>query len=236
MQGKLDTTTATGRLLRSIPAYAGQTAPELWLRGVSLVYPRVCRANAAPAGLQMTEKGLSPRMQGKPAPQRRDRRCRGSIPAYAGQTQEQQAKMCLSWVYPRVCRANSSCGMRATSSMGLSPRMQGKQFPKEGAMKVERSIPAYAGQTPSVLRVGMWCMVYPRVCRANFRSRMAKSNPAGLSPRMQGKHPQATAGKARPGSIPAYAGQTLRPRQEWCTWTVYPRVCRANSSVTLIWK
>ena len=85
-RGKLALGPNARRECRSIPAWAGETAPTI-IRSISVrVYPRVGGGNALLRSHSLVEIGLSPRGRGKlrrrignPAPA-------GSIPAWAGET------------------------------------------------------------------------------------------------------------------------------------------------------
>ena len=92
---------------RSIPACAGEAAGVMsWvkmpLRAVR-VYPRVCGGSFDnPRGEHM-ERGLSPRVRGKPADRGSGQRLSGSIPACAGEARNSWGYRSSDKVYPRVC-------------------------------------------------------------------------------------------------------------------------------------
>ena len=73
---------------------------------------------------------------------------------------------------------------------------------------MDRSIPAWAGETPS-----------PGSCPHNSR---------GLSPRGRGKHVQDISPGSTSGSIPAWAGETARGLSPASWARVYPRVGGGN--------
>ena len=93
-------------LLRSIPAWAGETlrinAPAPTVK----VYPRVGGGNVMVRSLGFSAAGLSPRGRGKPAQGQQAGQGKRSIPAWAGETLPG-----LRWhphlaVYPRVGGGN----------------------------------------------------------------------------------------------------------------------------------
>ena len=92
---------------------------------------------------------------------------------------------------------------------GLSPRGRGKRPSVNAALGLDRSIPAWAGETGIVNEVRRIKQVYPRVGGGNRERRRHICRAAGLSPRGRGKLRQ----KAQPfryrRSIPAWAGETI---------------------------
>ncbi len=228
MQGKQVPRPLVRVALGSIPAYAGQTSGGWRNSNVAQVYPRVCRANAQRGMSGVWGIGLSPRMQGKLLGYGYRHGILWSIPAYAGQTNAGRVFSGTAGVYPRVCRANSILAAIAKVSVGLSPRMQGKQNQGMEDMLDDRSIPAYAGQTHACGCGSPTGAVYPRVCRANPARPGPEVSSDGLSPRMQGKPGHVLLSGPEQRSIPAYAGQTTPVCAITSQMRVYPRVCRAN--------
>ena len=91
---------------RSIPAWAGETAQAQPGQVNQEVYPRVGGGNAVVDKLPPDSGGLSPRGRGKrwssgnpPSPS-------GSIPAWAGETEDGMALTDGDRVYPRVGGGN----------------------------------------------------------------------------------------------------------------------------------
>ncbi len=71
---------------RSIPAWAGETAPSYMRFAHTEVYPRVGGGNCPYCGADHYNDGLSPRGRGKLRRYRHTRTEEGSIPAWAGET------------------------------------------------------------------------------------------------------------------------------------------------------
>ena len=93
--------------------------------------------------------GLSPRGRGKPGytyAQISDRR---SIPAWAGETLVLGLIGGPEKVYPRVGGGNDYKTGQVKDFAGLSPRGRGKQDLPGPVLDRERSIPAWAGETPA---------------------------------------------------------------------------------------
>ena len=86
VRGKLGVRVGNRMRPRSIPACAGETMSGFGALRRIAVYPRVCGGNfSKPAG-EAYEKGLSPRVRGKPAREGYEISGLGSIPACAGET------------------------------------------------------------------------------------------------------------------------------------------------------
>ena len=72
-----------------------------------------------------------------------------------------------------------------------------------------RSIPAWAGETPSVAGVIDRLRVYPRVGGGNLTAGIVYLADKGLSPRGRGKLCASEAKVPAMRSIPAWAGETI---------------------------
>ena len=216
------------RWTRSIPACAGETLAGAGRGGTEGVYPRVCGGNRIGDGAFLFDRGLSPRVRGKPPHRRRPGAGAGSIPACAGETGVGDSLAHSAQVYPRVCGGNGGeCGA-CQLPPGLSPRVRGKPGSQSPRFSALGSIPACAGETTASPRGGCGAMVYPRVCGGNTTSSGWKSGRVGLSPRVRGKPPRVGGGPGAPGSIPACAGETLSQFAKFPKIRVYPRVCGGN--------
>ncbi len=156
---------------RSIPAWAGQTGCPAPRRSAGTVYPRVGGANGTGVHFGHGVAGLSPRGRGKPCPWTRRFSFTGSIPAWAGQTIPPLYQLQLESVYPRVGGANVPTTTPIVIAQGLSPRGRGKPLLHPGQGLVQRSIPAWAGQTRWWTKTPSAARVYPRVGGANSPSR-----------------------------------------------------------------
>src|SRR5690606_12648880 len=159
------TPTRSGR--GSIPAYAGETIRRSRRCTQPRVDPRVCGGNAAAPINSPPPKGRSPRMRGKPHLLARAAAATRSIPAYAGETQNGMRRMLGRWVDPRVCGGNNAPRRSFSRNMGRSPRMRGKPPQVVDGESVDRSIPAYAGETHRSMISATGVRVDPRVCGGN---------------------------------------------------------------------
>ena len=134
------------------------------------------------------DQGLSPRGRGKPV------FCAPIIYIVA--------------VYPRVGGGNTSGTSPNGQNQGLSPRGRGKQRQNSRGRCIAGSIPAWAGETGEfVVRIFAYA-VYPRVGGGNGSVATETYRYPGLSPRGRGKRPDFVRALPRPGSIPAWAGET----------------------------
>ena len=105
-RGKLILGVAAAIALGSIPAWAGETAAINCSSNSRAVYPRVGGGNRAGRPGVGNDKGLSPRGRGKPPAPALCSPRRGSIPAWAGETDTLTKVMCPCSVYPRVGGGN----------------------------------------------------------------------------------------------------------------------------------
>ena len=180
--------------------------------------------------MQAGQIGLSPRGRGKHSrPQRRLSR-RGSIPAWAGETDEPVPCWRRGEVYPRVGGGNRVYTSTLQDSRGLSPRGRGKHGQDVSQPQRLRSIPAWAGETEPAVHVKLFLTVYPRVGGGNRCKWRMPDLSTGLSPRGRGKPRLSVVHSGQRRSIPAWAGETPAIRCEYARIRVYPRVGGGNSS------
>ncbi len=154
---------------------------------------------------------------------------RGTIPAYAGAPHSSAAPGAHVEDYPRVCGGTPSCSINTTATMGLSPRMRGHRVVPIQHVRIQGTIPAYAGapwiRYPSRRRSGD----YPRVCGGTFPLDTANGRVEGLSPRMRGHRVELGIGGKRERTIPAYAGAPRAMHDYSNRGRDYPRVCGGTS-------
>ena len=128
-------------------------------------------------------------------------------------------------VYPRVCGGTEIPSGVGKSLKGLSPRVRGNPSGRRSSSLRQGSIPACAGEPPSLSDRECMMRVYPRVCGGtSIRSRRA-AREAGLSPRVRGNQLALLWGESASGSIPACAGEPRATRSSSWMIRVYPRVC-----------
>ena len=125
-RGKHRAALPAGEVLRSIPAWAGETCFSIPFLRVKKVYPRVGGGNQCGNYRRRYFQGLSPRGRGKRGFRRRVREGLRSIPAWAGETSTSSVRPRMRPVYPRVGGGNAIPRQEEPLSGGLSPRGRGK--------------------------------------------------------------------------------------------------------------
>ena len=134
-------------------------------------------------------------------------------------------------VYPRACGGTARAELRHDGVEGLSPRVRGNR-PKYRSDPMPRgSIPARAGEPPSIASTTWALRVYPRACGGTIGVDANLAFLQGLSPRVRGNHRCRCKPRLPPGSIPARAGEPL-PRGTACgREVVYPRACGGTKAI-----
>ena len=208
-----------------IPAYAGNTCPAIRKHSPTRDHPRVCGEHALSTVLSTSSAGSSPRMRGTPTCADYEIPWRGIIPAYAGNTQDSGILRRFSRDHPRVCGEHLWLSQCAALRAGSSPRMRGTLNQLYISAQRKWIIPAYAGNTAVQFVKPFLLWDHPRVCGEHVRNSIVSWCSSGSSPRMRGTLSGRTVISARPGIIPAYAGNTLRWRHGSCRCRDHPRVC-----------
>ena len=193
----------------SIPACAGEPLPEDLDGGHAQVYPRVCGGAAAVRSATGNADGLSPRVRGSQVSVSMIKSALGSIPACAGEPWGLSRAGKGRGVYPRVCGGAEPAAETGNIGLGLSPRVRGSLNLYLVVTLRRGSIPACAGEPPSIRTMRLLWTVYPRVCGGAGDAVAGDARQAGLSPRVRGSHHHGHAVRRRRGSIPACAGEPL---------------------------
>ena len=131
-----------------IPACAGKTLAGSMRIGGLPAHPRVCGENAVSTALTTRGSGSSPRVRGKPGPDRHERPAVGLIPACAGKTHAGSRPGRQRRAHPRVCGENWRDAARNAALSGSSPRVRGKLRLVACCTVSNGLIPACAGKTP----------------------------------------------------------------------------------------
>ena len=191
----------------SIPACAGEPPSPADRREHWTVYPRVCGGTPDARVVLNCQAGLSPRVRGNPGHFVFREGGPGSIPACAGEPQENAATRPLTAVYPRVCGGTYPPRLASVPYEGLSPRVRGNHLNRQKTDTPSGSIPACAGE-PYIedegKRIGK---VYPRVCGGTDGKSGGRHDDQGLSPRVRGNLYSHEEKQAMDRSIPACAGE-----------------------------
>ena len=208
-----------------IPASAGSTRCGSRSRRLRWDHPRVCGEHHDGHGRRKPRGGSSPRLRGARALHgARDMGDR-IIPASAGSTTVDGARLAVGRDHPRVCGEHLPCGDMTMPLAGSSPRLRGAQG--EGAQAAQPSgiIPASAGSTLSASARAAPARDHPRVCGEHTRRSGPSSSTSGSSPRLRGAHTAHGAFPPVGGIIPASAGSTNYHSSSDGKLQDHPRVC-----------
>ena len=225
VRGNLPPAPSSTRAARSIPAGAGEPRRRTASRFLAGVYPRRCGGTIGERGGQPHGPGLSPQVWGNRSPRRPRSRCRGSIPAGAGEPASNRHCASRKRVYPRRCGGTMARARELMDEGGLSPRVRGNPGRDERRAAGQGSIPAGAGEPRSPRGGGPASGVYPRRCGGTRYAGRRWSHVRGLSPQVRGNRRRPAGGDAQGRSIPAGAGEPPRRRRRARPRGVYPRRC-----------
>ena len=210
---------------RSIPACAGEPAPNRYWVSVFRVYPRVCGGTAGGPADLVRRGGLSPRVRGNHGRYWVYGMYMWSIPACAGEPCTRPEGSSLLSVYPRVCGGTTALTVLTQRPRGLSPRVRGNRLVGIAVNNLQRSIPACAGEPTAVAWTALAVEVYPRVCGGTVAGEHPGDAVRGLSPRVRGNRGDMSEYRHKHRSIPACAGEPIYERPHCYPTRVYPRVC-----------
>ena len=226
------------RILRFIPACAGNSGPQSPLIPPTTVHPRVCGEQPWSLAARTRARGSSPRVRGtgkRPTLVRVERRF---IPACAGNSCGFCRFLVHTPVHPRVCGEQAIRSQVASSGFGSSPRVRGTAHAKPMTRYSKRFIPACAGNSRSRGLLFIRFAVHPRVCGEQVARQPHGPNSSGSSPRVRGTDSSSVTSVQTHWFIPACAGN--RPRRTRWTfgWPVHPRVCgeQANKAGDLTYR
>ena len=132
-RGKRSIQRAAVDAIGPIPAYAGETSSRHRCGSGRRAYPRIRGGNAKGIPRPMLPVGLSPHTRGKRQMPTLSVKCRGPIPAYAGETQHCLQCFALNGAYPRIRGGNWHSFRVRGVTRGLSPHTRGK--PKTGTSR-----------------------------------------------------------------------------------------------------
>ena len=179
---------------------------------MSAVHPRVGGEQTLSAKRMALTSGSSPRGRGTVQGARIDQRVHRFIPAWAGNSSSPWPARCSASVHPRVGGEQTSCHSRDASPHGSSPRGRGTGSGSSLQVRPSRFIPAWAGnRCERDVRRGRWS-VHPRVGGEQAESSVRITAQTGSSPRGRGTDALSAPHTQRDRFIPAWAGNSLRPR------------------------
>ena len=210
---------------RFIPACAGNPGPRaLRSRGPS-VHPRVCGEPMREESIDFLRHGSSPRVRGTQANDEQRLHRRRFIPACAGNPDRPTPLPYSLTVHPRVCGEPIMFATLVSRSSGSSPRVRGTPCERPSRGRVQRFIPACAGNPRSAMCTRTSRTVHPRVCGEPTSRHFAVSFSNGSSPRVRGTQPLRESRPVERRFIPACAGNPERQELRTRHPSVHPRVC-----------
>ena len=149
---------------RFIPAPAGNTADRRRRRSGRPVHPRACGEHQSGAATPRTAAGSSPRLRGTPAHADLNVPVTRFIPAPAGNTRRGRVARVRPPVHPRACGEHSTTINGLPLASGSSPRLRGTRLRQQVDNRLNRFIPAPAGNTCIASAYQPGCPVHPRAC------------------------------------------------------------------------
>ena len=178
---------------RFIPARAGNTPSWADRPCSASVHPRAGGEHTRTRRSERPSTGSSPRGRGTHLGDWRPPVAVRFIPARAGNTSSPSARSASPTVHPRAGGEHMVMSTISVSHRGSSPRGRGTLLPVSRVGRVERFIPARAGNTPGRLRIPGIGPVHPRAGGEHHRNVVITYSPRGSSPRGRGT-PWASAG------------------------------------------
>ena len=154
-----------------------------------------------------------------------DVRPTGIIPAYAGNTRCCWPSCWCCRDHPRVCGEHKYFAIAFAPYSGSSPRMRGTLWSIFGGDWARGIIPAYAGNTLTLIWTTLAFRDHPRVCGEHPCRIFCELSVSGSSPRMRGTPIGQCMTPFDTGIIPAYAGNTMSSDLTLKNLRDHPRVC-----------
>ncbi len=213
------------RLLRFIPACAGNARWQSPAARRRSVHPRVCGERRPWKSTKLFEDGSSPRVRGTQIIARVPTLDVRFIPACAGNAWLRHELSEERSVHPRVCGERRKVMVRLSLSIGSSPRVRGTLGVDPIHSLCGRFIPACAG---NAFQENGWFLVgtvHPRVCGERSSSLTSLDLLIGSSPRVRGTLLCLAARGGGIRFIPACAGNARYGAAVEKDETVHPRVC-----------
>ncbi len=211
------------RVIRFIPAGAGNTVPRIISLSSSTVYPRWRGEHVGRESFDCPYIGLSPLARGTLAKQTSGYAWCRFIPAGAGNTNMGSAVNEIKTVYPRWRGEHEAISKTPAIAAGLSPLARGTPGVERQMTEKERFIPAGAGNTSPLLTPGKSAAVYPRWRGEHPFIFVSSWRDLGLSPLARGTRTKYPSLNPRRRFIPAGAGNTIETFHAIKQAAVYPR-------------
>ena len=208
MRGTHDTVWNIDFIDGIIPAYAGNTEVTINRLTPLRDHPRICGEHRLPAITTKPTSGSSPHMRGTQHHWLSRWWNVGIIPAYAGNTWADSPFCQRVRDHPRICGEHPQGRAIRWPNQGSSPHMRGTREPCARRHRRSGIIPAYAGNTPSMVLVDVAAWDHPRICGEHPVIAFTTAMMPGSSPHMRGTLENMRLLNERKRIIPAYAGNT----------------------------
>ena len=130
---------------RFIPARAGNGGAEPLAGRVSSVHPRACGERLPAPSRSLSVFGSSPRVRGTVGFRLLLAGLGRFIPARAGNGQYMGSTVTTVTVHPRACGERAAYAIVSHAQAGSSPRVRGTVVPRKPQTRLQRFIPARAG-------------------------------------------------------------------------------------------
>ena len=206
-----------------IPADAGEPSAKPLMSCWRRAYPRGRGGAAAMRTACALRMGLSPRTRGSRPGRLHRRGQQGPIPADAGEPSGCSAANWAARAYPRGRGGAPGRIHIIDRPHGLSPRTRGSLVARFERLGDRGPIPADAGEPRPPPPHARRPRAYPRGRGGAIGDRAVVMLHVGLSPRTRGSRRARAARGARPGPIPADAGEPGRCPARWSSARAYPR-------------
>jgi len=174
------------RQCRFIPACAGNSDARPQRRGPIAVHPRVCGEQGTDPAPTRETTGSSPRVRGTARRATQGFPTSRFIPACAGNSSNDAARVAYVAVHPRVCGEQRHFTSCPYANAGSSPRVRGTDGHQRVAGASWRFIPACAGNSVAPLNLWRGKPVHPRVCGEQVVGVGVGVMVFGSSPRVRG--------------------------------------------------
>ena len=222
-RGKLTSRRKNDQFPGLIPAHAGKTLPGTRPRGGRRAHPRSRGENFSATSTMRKRLGSSPLTRGKRELLSACLDNAGLIPAHAGKTSIRAIGKNGSRAHPRSRGENHRVGDLGGVGQGSSPLTRGKHLVERTPPYRQGLIPAHAGKTRPLGRVGAFPWAHPRSRGENQAVARLRVMVWGSSPLTRGKLVVGIACFIWVGLIPAHAGKTRSPPRHGRSGWAHPR-------------
>ena len=189
------------------------------------VHPRACGEQPYQFGHYSSRSGSSPRLRGTVLTTWGETSVDRFIPAPAGNRVVCANVDAMRAVHPRACGEQTSRLTKASRSTGSSPRLRGTGGTPALVVRVDRFIPAPAGNSHCGSAGETARSVHPRACGEQPVSETMVESSVGSSPRLRGTGQGGLLEGLARRFIPAPAGNSARLAESLRGSSVHPRAC-----------